>query len=99
MALAGMTLQLSIGSVYAYSVWIKPIQTMTNWNASELKLAFSFAICTLGLTAAFMGRFVQKIGPVKAGLLSAIFFGTGLAGTGYAIFLQSLPCSIFFMAL
>lgn len=91
MALAGMTLQLSIGSVYAYSVWIKPIQTITAWNTSELKLAFSFAICTLGLTAAFMGRFVQSIGPVKAGLLSAIFFGTGLAGTGYAISVQSLP--------
>ncbi|HEY1021069.1 MAG TPA: OFA family MFS transporter, partial [Flavisolibacter sp.] len=90
-ALAGMTLQLSIGSVYAYSVWIKPIQTQTNWDANELKLAFSFAICTLGLTAAFMGRFVQRIGPVRAGLTSALFFGVGLAGTGYALAVQSLP--------
>jgi OFA family oxalate/formate antiporter-like MFS transporter len=99
MALAGMTLQLSIGSVYAYSVWIKPIQALTQWDASQLKLAFSFAICTLGLTAAFMGRFVQKIGPVKAGCISALFFGLGLAGTGYAIAIQSLPLFYLFYGL
>ncbi|NTS42179.1 OFA family MFS transporter [Flavisolibacter sp. BT320] len=91
MALAGMSLQLSIGSVYAYSVWVKPIQELTDWEAKELKLAFSLAICLLGLTAAFMGSFVQKIGPVKAGLTSAVFFGVGLAGSGLAVSLQSLP--------
>ncbi|MBB1285127.1 OFA family MFS transporter [Flavisolibacter sp. BT320] len=99
MALAGMTLQLSIGSVYAYSVWIKPIQALTQWDAGQLKLAFSFAICTLGLTAAFMGRFVQKIGPVKAGCISALYFGLGLAGTGYAIAIQSLPLFYLFYGL
>ncbi len=91
MALAGMSLQLSIGSVYAYSVWVKPIQELTDWEAKELKLAFSLAICLLGLTAAFMGGFVQKIGPVKGGLTSAVFFGVGLAGSGLAVSLQSLP--------
>jgi MFS transporter, OFA family, oxalate/formate antiporter len=91
MALAGMTLQLSIGSIYAYSVWIKPIEALNGWDAHQLKLAFSLAICFLGLTAAFMGKFVQKIGPVKSGLLSALFFGLGLAGAGVAIFIQSLP--------
>ncbi|RYZ61318.1 MAG: MFS transporter [Chitinophagaceae bacterium] len=91
MALAGMSLQLSIGSVYAYSVWVKPIQELTGWESKELKLAFSLAICFLGLTAAFMGSFAQKIGPVRSGLISAFFFGAGLAGAGLAVSLQSLP--------
>ena len=91
MALAGMTLQLSIGSGYAYSVWLKPLQTLKNWDAHQLKLALSLAICFLGLTAAFIGKFVQKIGPVKAGLTSASFFGLGLSGAGYAVSIQSLP--------
>lgn len=91
MALSGMALQLSIGSIYAYSVWIKPIQGLNGWDVHQLKLAFSLAICFLGLTAAFMGKFVQKVGPVKSGIISAIFFGLGLAGSGYAVSVQSLP--------
>jgi len=99
MALAGMTLQLSIGSIYAYSVWIKPIELLNGWDAHQLKLAFSLAICFLGLTAAFMGKFVQKIGPVKAGLLGALFFGAGLAGAGLANSLGSLPMFYLFYGL
>ncbi|WP_295673749.1 OFA family MFS transporter [uncultured Mucilaginibacter sp.] len=95
MAIAGMTLQLCIGSIYAYSVWIKPIQTLNGWDAHQLKTAFSLAICFLGLTAAFMGKFVQKIGPVKSGLLAALLFCTGLAGAGFANSIGSLP--LFFL--
>lgn len=91
MALAGMTLQLSIGSIYAYSVWIKPIELLNGWDAHQLKFAFSLAICFLGLTAAFMGKFVHRVGPKKAGLLGALFFGIGLAGAGLANSIGSLP--------
>lgn len=96
MAIAGMTLQLSIGSIYAYSVWIKPIQSLNGWDAHQLKTAFSLAICFLGLTAAFMGKFVQKIGPVKAGLIAALFFCTGLVGAGFANSIGSLPLFFIF---
>lgn len=88
---AGMLLQLSIGSIYAYSVWINPIHELNGWDAHQLKLSFSLAICFLGLTAAFMQKFVRKIGPKKAGLLAALFFGIGLMGSGFAIAEKSLP--------
>lgn len=64
---------------------------MNGWDAHQLKLAFSLAICFLGLTAAFMGNFVNRIGPKKAGLLGAAFFGAGLAGAGLASSAGSLP--------
>lgn len=89
-ASAGMLLQLSIGSIYAYSVWINPIHSITGWDAHQLKLSFSLAICFLGLTAAFMQKFVRKIGPKNAGLLGALFFGIGLIGSGFAIVQNSL---------
>lgn len=64
---------------------------MNGWDAHQLKLAFSLAICFLGLTAAFMGKFVQRKGPKTGGLLSALFFAAGLAGAGWATTMQSLP--------
>ncbi|OXG09585.1 OFA family oxalate/formate antiporter-like MFS transporter [Flavobacterium araucananum] len=90
-AAAGMLLQLSIGSIYAYSVWINPIYALNGWDGNQLKLSFSLAICFLGLTAAFMQKFVRKTGPKKAGLLAALFFGIGLIGSGFAIAAKSLP--------
>lgn len=91
MALAGMTLQICIGSIYAYSVWVKPIEDTNHWDYHQLKFGFSLAICFLGLTAAFMGNFVHKVGPKKAGLLGALFFGVGLLGAGFASQMGSLP--------
>ena len=90
MALAGMTIELSIGSVYAYSIWIGPINKVLHWDANLLKNAFILAICFLGFSAAFLGRFVEKIGPKKAGILAALFYGAGLLGAGVAIHLQSI---------
>ena len=83
--LAGMIMQLSIGSIYAYSKWIEPLSNELNWDAHDTKTGFSLAICFLGLTAAFMGKFAQKVGPTKAGLLATLFLTLGLLGSAFAV--------------
>ena len=88
--LAGMIMQLSIGSIYAYSKWIEPLSKELNWEAHDTKTGFSLAICFLGLTAAFMGKFAQKIGPTKAGLIAAAFLTIGLLGSALAVKIDSL---------
>ncbi len=80
-----MIMQLSIGSIYAYSKWIEPLSAALNWDAHDTKTGFSLAICFLGLTAAFMGKLAQKIGPSKAGLLATLFLTIGLLGSALAI--------------
>ncbi|MBF2709922.1 L-lactate MFS transporter [Flavobacterium soyangense] len=83
--LAGMIMQLSIGSIYAYSKWIEPLTTALNWDAHDTKTGFSLAICFLGLTAAFMGKLAQKMGPTKAGLIATVFLAIGLLGSALAV--------------
>lgn len=80
-----MIMQLSIGSIYAYSKWIEPLSAALNWDAHDTKTGFSLAICFLGLTAAFMGKLAQKIGPTKAGLLATLFLTLGLLGSALAV--------------
>lgn len=58
---------------------------------SDVTLTFAIAICFLGLSAAFLGHFVESKGPRKAGMLAAIFFGIGVTGAGLAIRFGSLP--------
>ncbi|NDP28313.1 MAG: OFA family MFS transporter [Flavobacterium sp.] len=83
--LAGMIMQLSIGSIYAYSKWIEPLSVALNWDAHDTKTGFSLAICFLGLTAAFMGKLAQKVGPTKAGLIATVFLTLGLLGSAFAV--------------
>lgn len=84
-ALAGVVFHLMIGGVYAWSVFTKPIVRETGWRASSVAFAFSLAIFFLGMSAAFMGRLVEKFGPPTVGTISSIFYGTGIALTGLAI--------------
>lgn len=83
-------MQLSIGSIYAYSKWIEPLSAELNWDAHDTKTGFSLAICLLGLTAAFMGKLAQKIGPTKAGLLATLFLIIGLLGSAWAVNLSNI---------
>ena len=59
-------------------------------SISQVTLTFAIAICFLGLSAAFLGHFVEKEGPRKAGMLAACFFGIGVACSGLAIRFHSL---------
>nr|WP_321315343.1 OFA family MFS transporter [uncultured Ligilactobacillus sp.] len=90
-AFAGVVFHLMIGSVYAWSVFSKPIVAATHWSESAVSFAFSLAIFCLGMSAAFMGKAVEKFGPTATGVFSSIFFGAGIALTGLSIHLHSLP--------
>ncbi len=89
MALAAMAIHISIGSVYAWSVYVKPIQSTMNWTLTDVTITFSVAIFFLGLSAALMGKFVERKGPRAAATLAAVLFGLGTVGSGLAIYLES----------
>jgi len=89
-ALSAVFIHISIGSVYAWSVFTKPIVDFCQWGFKDVQLTFSIAILFLGLSAAFMGYFVETKGPRKSGTLASVFFGLGLIGTGLAINLKSI---------
>lgn len=90
-AASAVGIHISIGSAYAWSVFTNPMVERYGWDTTQISLAFSIAIFFLGTSAAFMGRFVEKNGPRKSGMLSAILFGVGVAGSGLATAIESLP--------
>lgn len=90
-AASAVGVHASIGSVYAFSVFKKPlgqlIDTATN---NEIAMTFSLAIFFLGMAAAIMGHFVERHGPRKAGILAASFFGGGMLIAGLGAYIQNL---------
>ncbi|MBU9721409.1 MULTISPECIES: OFA family MFS transporter [Bacillaceae] len=89
-ALSAVGIHISIGSVYAWSVFTNPLTEQFNWELSDVQLTFSIAILFLGLSAAFLGHFVEKYGPRASGILSACFFGVGIAGSGLAVLAENI---------
>ncbi len=98
-AASAVGVHISIGSVYAYSAWKMPLENMLGWTATNTSMAFSIAIFVLGLSAAILGRVIEKYGPSKGGLLSATFFSIGLFGSGLAVYLESLWLFFLFFGL
>ena len=96
MALSAVGVHICIGSVYAWSVYVKPIQEQMNWTLTDVTISFSVAIFFLGLSAALMGKFVERNGPRVSAIIAASLFGLGTAGSGLAIMMESKMLLYFF---
>jgi OFA family oxalate/formate antiporter-like MFS transporter len=84
-AAAAVLIHMCLGSVYAWSVLVLPMRSQTGWSEQTVTWAFSLAIASLGLTAALLAPHMQRWGPRRCIVLSAILFSTGLLGAGAAI--------------
>lgn len=90
-AASAMAIHVSIGSVYAYSVYQLPLQQAQGWSLADVTLGFTVAIFTLGMASAFLGRYVERYGPRTSGFAAALLFGGGTVLTGGAIEAGSYP--------
>ena len=88
-AIPALLIHLSIGSVYAWSLFVEPIANYINATQSSVQFAFSLAIFFLGMSAAFGGSIVEK-DIYKSSLISCICFCSGLLLTAFAIYIKSL---------
>jgi len=77
---AALAVHLSIGQVYAFSVLKEPLIERfypETHVGTPIAVIFSIAIVMLGLSAAFGGVWMERNGPRKAMVLSAVFWVTG----------------------
>ena len=84
MAIAGAAVNMTIGTVYAWSVHVKPLETIFGWNATTTSWAFALAIFFLGVGAVIGGRWQDRVGPRTVTITGVIFWSVGniLAGVG-----------------
>ena len=83
---AAVAIHLCVGSVYAWSVFNKPVEALhADWPRGAAAYTFSIAIGLLGLSAAFGGTWLERHGPRKAATVAALLFGGGLALGGLGV--------------
>lgn len=82
---AALAVHLCIGQAYAFSVFNEPLTRVLgvsasapdDWKLTTIGWIFSLAIVFLGLSAAFAGKWLEKVGPRRTMFTAACFFGGG----------------------
>lgn len=82
---AALAVHLCIGQAYAFSVFNAPLtrvigiteSTAADWKLTTIGWIFSLAIVFLGLSAAFAGKWLEKVGPRRTMFTAACCFGGG----------------------
>ena len=80
-----MGIHLCIGSVYAWSIYNPAltkvlgvaVSSPDDWSLNAVVWIFTVAIVSLGLAAAFAGRWLEDVGPRTVGLVAAVCWGGG----------------------
>jgi MFS family permease len=97
---AAIAVQMCIGEIYGFSVFNIPLTRAIgitksvpdqDWTVPHVVLAtYSLGIVILGLSAAFLGKWVERSGPRKAMFASACLFCSGLVVASWGVHLHSL---------
>ena len=99
---ASIAIHLCIGSVYAWSMFnpalVKILGVVTSsgddWNLGQVVWIFSVAIVSLGLAAAYAGKWLEEVGPRMVGFVAACCWGGGFVIGSIGIFLQEMGVQI-----
>ncbi|MCY3972088.1 MAG: OFA family MFS transporter [Acidobacteria bacterium] len=90
-ALLCTTLQLCFGTVYAWSFFQTMLVRQVGWTFSQTAWAFSITIFSLGVSAAWAGQVLPRMGPRKLALIGSVMFSAGYVIAAGALTLDLLP--------
>ena len=88
-AIPAFLMHLSAGTIYSFSLFVKPLSQYMGYSEFQIQWAFSLAIFFLGMSAAFGGKIVEK-DINKSSKIGVICFIGGLILTAIAIECKSL---------
>jgi OFA family oxalate/formate antiporter-like MFS transporter len=77
-------MQLALGAVYGWSVFLTPLREHFGAGKMEVTLTFTITLAVLGVTAGFGGSLQRRIGPRATATLAGVLYGSGVLLSGLA---------------
>ncbi len=74
----GLSMNLALGSLYAWSVFVAPLEERFGWKRTETSLAFTIAIVAFAAAFVLAGRLQDRFGPFWVSVT-----GAGLVSLGF----------------
>jgi MFS transporter, OFA family, oxalate/formate antiporter len=88
----GLMMNLALGSLYAWSVFVAPLEKEFGWKRADTSSVFGWAVVVFAISFIIAGRLQDKLGPFKISLTGCILLTIGFllcartTSLGYLIF-------------
>jgi len=73
----GMSMNLALGTLYAWSIFVAPLEKEFGWKRADTSAVFGIAVAVFALTFIVAGRLQDKYGPFKISLIGGILVSLG----------------------
>jgi len=83
-------MNLALGSLYAWSVFVLPLEKEFGWTRAQTSWVFTIAIVAFAVTFVLAGRIQDKLGPRPCALVGAVLVSLGF-------FAASITTSLIFL--
>jgi OFA family oxalate/formate antiporter-like MFS transporter len=88
----GLLMNLALGSLYAWSVFVAPLEKEFGWKRADTSWIFTWAVVVFAIAFILAGRMQDKLGPFKVSMIGCILLTVGFllsaktTSLGYIIF-------------
>ncbi len=73
----GLLMNLALGALYAWSVFVAPLEKEFGWKRADTSSVFTWAVVVFALSFIIAGRLQDKLGPFKISLAGCILLTVG----------------------
>jgi OFA family oxalate/formate antiporter-like MFS transporter len=73
----GVSMNLALGTLYAWSVFVAPLEARFGWKRADTSMVFTIAVVALAISFAIGGRMQDKFGPLPCSLVGGILVSVG----------------------
>jgi OFA family oxalate/formate antiporter-like MFS transporter len=78
-----LLMNLSLGSLYAWSIFVAPLEKEFGWNRAQTSWVFTIAVFVFGMSFVIAGRLQDRIGPFPISIVGAILLSVGLIAASF----------------
>src|SRR5712691_5772453 len=73
----GLLMNLALGSLYAWSVFVAPLEKEFGWKRAQTSSVFGWAVIVFAIAFILAGRLQDKLGPFKISIVGCILLTAG----------------------
>src|ERR1700694_4185082 len=89
-AAAAVIMQLCLGAVYGWSVFVKPLINSAHWPLIQVSLTVPLSVVCLGIGTVIGGLWQDRVGPRRVATVAGILYGIGYMVAAFAASHHSL---------
>jgi MFS transporter, OFA family, oxalate/formate antiporter len=86
----GMSMNLALGTLYAWSVFVAPLEKEFGWKRAQTSNVFTYAVVVFAISFILAGRLQDKLGPFKVSVIGGLLVSIGFFLCAYTSSLNYL---------